>query len=282
MPEQFIETTAIQRLCLHDGPGIRTTVFLKGCYLNCPWCCNPETKSSDKIQYYYYPEKCWYNENENKIPEKCCNCKKITILDCPYGVSEAISTKWNIDSLFDKLIQDKDFWGAEGGVTFSGGDPLMQSEALLPLLKKLKAEAIHIIVETSLYAPYSKLEKIEPCVDSFIVDIKVLKKPYIALKYKNEKLEFFDNIHYLSSVNKIDTLRMVLIDKVTTSSENIMQLQELINKIKFNNLEFLEYHTLGNKKAERIGLPTPVFEKPGFEEIKLLLKQFNNAKYLKI
>jgi pyruvate formate lyase activating enzyme len=275
MHEQ-IEITTIQRLCLHDGPGVRTTVFLKGCYLDCPWCCNPETKSNE-IQYYHYPEKCWCDKKDNNnVPEVCKRCKKTYILDCPYGVYEPISRRLDIDTLFEKIIEDRDFWGKEGGVTFSGGEPLMQSEALYPLAKRLKENGVHIAIETSLYAPNSKLLDIEPYIDIFIVDVKVLNKPFIAKQYKHEKLDFTANIRHLSSKRKIDILRMVMIDKMTVTHENMMSLEQLIGTIKIGELEFLEYHTLGNKKAEQMGIPIYSFKKSGLKKIKLLSKKFTS------
>jgi pyruvate formate lyase activating enzyme len=277
MPEQ-IKITTIQRLCLHDGPGVRTTVFLKGCYLDCPWCCNPETKSNG-VQYYHYPEKCWYDKKDNNnVPEICNSCKHTPNFDCPYGVYEPISTVLDVDALFEKIIQDRDFWDKEGGVTFSGGEPLMQSKALYPLLKRLKETGVHIAMETSLYAPSNKLQDIEPYIDMFIVDVKVLNKPFVAKQYIHEKLDFIENIHYLSSKAKIGILRMVMIDKITVTPKNIMHIEQLIGTIKINELEFLEYHTLGNKKAERMDLPTVQFKKPDKITIASLIEKFSNCK----
>ncbi|MDR2407594.1 MAG: glycyl-radical enzyme activating protein [Bacteroidales bacterium] len=281
MFERTIEITAIQRLCLYDGPGVRTTVFLRGCYLDCPWCCNPETKSNG-IQYYYYPEKCWYDKKDNNnIPAICNGCKKIHILECPYGVYESISIMLDADALFERIIRDRDFWGKVGGVTFSGGEPLMQSEALCPLVKRLKENGVHITMETSLYAPNDKLLKIEPYIDMFIVDVKMLNKPFVLKHYKDEKLDFTTNIHQLSDKGKIGILRMVLIDKLTVTPENIIQLEQLTEKIKFGNLEFLEYHALGNKKAERMGLTSVQFEKPNEITMKSVTEKFVNCKNLK-
>jgi pyruvate formate lyase activating enzyme len=275
MHEQ-IEITTIQRLCLHDGPGVRTTVFLKGCYLDCPWCCNPETKSNE-IRYYHYPEKCWYDKKDNNnVPTICNRCKKTYIFDCPYGVYEPISTMLDIDTLFEKIIRDKDFWGKDGGVTFSGGEPLMQSKTLCPLVKRLKENGVHVAMETSLYAPNSKLMDMEPYIDMFIVDIKILNKPFIAKQYRHEKLDFTVNIHYLSSKRKINVLRMVMIDQVTVTPENIMCIEQLIETIELNEIEFLEYHTLGNKKAERMGMSIHPFEKSDIKKTKLLLGKFTS------
>jgi pyruvate formate lyase activating enzyme len=281
MFERTIEITAIQRLCLHDGPGVRTTVFLKGCYLDCPWCCNPETKSNG-IQYFHYPEKCWYDKRDNdNMPTICRKCKKTYLLECPYGVYESVSIMLDADALFERIIQDRDFWGKEGGVTFSGGEPLMQSETLCPLVKKLKENGVHITMETSLYAPNEKLLEIEPYIDTFIVDIKVLNKPFVAKQYKDEKLDFTANIHHLSNKGKICVLRMVMIDRVTVTLENIMHLEHLTEKLKFGSLELLEYHTLGNKKAERMGLSTTLFEKPDEITMESVAEKFVNCKHLK-
>jgi pyruvate formate lyase activating enzyme len=216
------------------------------------------------------------------MPVICNRCKKTCFPECPYGVYEPVSTVLDADALFEWVIQDRDFWGTEGGVTFSGGEPLMQSGALRPLIKRLKENGVHLAMETSLYAPGDSLRYIEPYIDMFIVDVKALDKPFVAKQYKNENLDFTANISYLSDKGKVGILRMVMIDKVTVTSENIMHLEQLTERIRFGNLELLEYHALGNKKVERLGLSSCLFEKPDETVIKSLTEKFINCKHLKI
>ena len=147
--------TNIQRFSLHDGPGIRTTVFLKGCSLRCPWCSNPE--------------------NLNPNPEKYVN----------NGLSGVYGREYNTDELYIEVVKDLAFYDGDwssleleempGGVTFSGGECLLQMDRLEPLLERLKAEKIHTAVETCLFAPAYQLSIAIKYIDLFYVDIKIDK-----------------------------------------------------------------------------------------------------------
>ena len=132
-----VTITNIQHSCFHDGPGIRTTVFLKGCNLKCPWCCNPENIDFEIDKYF----------------------------------GEEI----NLEDLKKELLKDKEFYSLNNvGVTFSGGEPILQINKLIELLKELKSENINICFETALFINEKQLKLTIPYVDEFIVDIKIL------------------------------------------------------------------------------------------------------------
>ena len=131
----------IQRFCLHDGPGIRTTVFLKGCSLRCPWCCNPETINFE-------------------IEETNENYK--------YGY------EIDLEDLEKEILKDIKYYENGGGVTFSGGECLLQFDKLEPLLKSLKNQGVNICIETSLTVPEKYVDIAIKYVDEFIIDIKIL------------------------------------------------------------------------------------------------------------
>ena len=142
-----IVLTNIQRFSLHDGPGIRTTVFLKGCNLKCPWCANPENMDFKLIKYF----------NEETKEEG-------------YFGNEI-----EISKLYNEIIKDKAYYKMNnGGVTFSGGEPLLQIKALEPLLIKLKNENINICIETALQVSTELVRIAAKYIDEFIVDIKIL------------------------------------------------------------------------------------------------------------
>mgnify|MGYP000258385265 FL=1 len=148
-----IIVTNIQRFSLHDGPGIRTTVFLKGCYICCPWCSNPENISPRYEEYI-----------QN-------------------GIGGIYGKAYSSKELFDEIIKDHIFYDETGGVTFSGGEVLLQAEVILTVLKMLKREKITVAVETSLFAPTNKLNMILPYVDYFLVDMKIMDEEKCK-KYK--------------------------------------------------------------------------------------------------
>lgn len=146
-----LNVTSIQRECIHDGPGIRTTVFLKGCIFHCPWCCNPETIS--KKAQFIDNEKCIKLKGIKSII--CRNCERYggrsKIAECPFGVTQPISHYYDADTLFEILLKDEKLYNLSGGgITFSGGEPLLWTKELKPLLQRIKSKNISIYIETTL------------------------------------------------------------------------------------------------------------------------------------
>ena len=151
----------IQRFSVHDGPGIRTTVFMKGCSLRCPWCHNPEGLD--------------YSPTASFEPDECLGCGECrgehtpeNIKKCPVG---AILPRWrDIEArdLVAELIRDRDFFGQDGGVTFSGGECLLQADFLCEALKLLKEEGINTAIDTSGAVPFSAFEKTLPYADLYV------------------------------------------------------------------------------------------------------------------
>ena len=159
-----VRITNIQRFCLSDGPGIRTTVFLKGCNLKCPWCANPEN-----IDY-----------NFNKYIDK-------------NGEIKVFGYDIELNDLFNELMKDKNFYRLNnGGITFSGGEPLLQIKKIEPLLKKIKDEKINICFETSLNVPQELVKIAIDYADEFIVDIKILDRS-LALNILKFDLDLYYN-----------------------------------------------------------------------------------------
>lgn len=183
--------TNIQRFSLHDGPGIRTTIFLKGCSLRCPWCSNPENLNS-------------YQEPYEKR-----------------GQNGVYGREYTCDELFDIIMRDAAFYIENGGVTFSGGEALLQADLLLPLIKKLKNQKITTAVETSLFVPRKKLEAILPYIDYFYVDVKIMDKVECKKILHGNMDLYRDNLEILTSKKKI-TARIPVIGEYTDNEGNII------------------------------------------------------------
>ena len=169
-----LRVTNIQSGCVYDGPGVRTTVFLKGCSLHCPWCCNPETISYEK-QWFIDDRKCV--SRQGLCSELCNPCVRLngvrSIHSCPYGVAEPAFHDYSPEKLLEILLKDNELYKeSHGGVTFSGGEPLLQSEELVNLLNLLKGFGIHIAIETTLFASTEALAVVLPYVDFYIIDLK--------------------------------------------------------------------------------------------------------------
>lgn len=179
----------IQRFSLHDGPGIRTTVFLKGCSLRCFWCHNPESiRRPPEIEFY--PERCigcgacvaLCRHGANRItdeggiaydPQQCTVCGEC-IDECFANARVLVGHEMSVDEVLAEILQDRSFYGDEGGVTISGGEPLLQPDFTAALLDRCKAEGIHTAIETAGHYPWSTLEAVLPAVDLVMMDLKHL------------------------------------------------------------------------------------------------------------
>ena len=272
--ENKIRVTAIQRLCVHDGPGVRTTVFLKGCYLQCPWCCNPET--------IRYGEDALYNKGVCKKDKSSIICRHCVLIggtrskeECPINAYEKTYTDYDIDELFALLMRDKSLYEKGGGITFSGGEPLYQGTPLLPLLQKLKAEGVHIAMETSLYVPYENICLLEPYTDYWLIDLK-FQYGYIANKdAASVDIDIEKNLAYIQSMVTSDSIRyrMVVMEEIVGKMPSIAQ------RLKFhhvNDIELLAYHYLGKNKYKELNRPFRQFGTVTKNELEKCVALLNN------
>ena len=213
--------TNIQRFSLHDGPGIRTTVFLKGCSIKCPWCANPE--------------------NINLNPEKYIIGQEEGV----YGM------QMTVEELFDYLMRDKVFY-ENGGVTFSGGEPLLQAINLEPLLKKIQDVRIHICIETALFVSEELLDVALNYVDLFYVDIKLMDSTKCKDILGGDLELYKKNVKKIFQANKEVIFRIPVIKGYTFTEENIELIISFIHEMQINKIELIKGHNLGREKAKSI------------------------------
>lgn len=244
--------TDIQRASVHDGPGIRTTVFLKGCPLRCAWCHNPECIDF-KPQTMYYPEKCI----------GCGLCEK----GCFSGAKVICGKEMTVEEVVKQVLLDKDYYGDEGGVTISGGEPLAQREFLSALIDACKEQGIHCAIETSLiYFDAEILGK----VDLVMADLKIwdneLHKTYTGVT--NERIK--EHFCKLNGLGVPIIARTPVIPEISQDIDKISEfLQSLSNVEKY---ELLPYHPLGGAKREALGIEADGFSIPSREYMKELEK----------
>lgn len=258
-----IRVTNIQRLCVNDGPGVRTTVFLKGCYLSCPWCCNPET--------IYFDEDLYYVKNQGKCGtyDICLKCEKYggskSLIDCPLHVYSLTYKDYNTDDLYEILKKDYKLFELGGGVTFSGGEPLFQSHAILKLIRKLSNDGVHITLETSLYASTESLELLFKYIDYWIIDVKFQFGFIKNIKSDQYSEQFAKNIRYLQLYHP-DRLayRMVISHQAIPNTPTIIK--RLLH-YGVRSIELLECHTLAYNKYIELGKNISQFTKPNDEEL---------------
>lgn len=244
-----LRVVSIQRGCVYDGPGMRTTVFLKGCVLNCPWCCNPETIKYEQ-QYYVEEDKCLSNRGINSVLCNHCIRKggELPISDCPIEIAKSVSKDYTIIELYDRLIKDISLFNTSGGgLTFSGGEPLLQSEHLLPLVNRLK-DKCSIYIETTLLVinDFSK-QIIESCT-GIIVDLKLQRENLLMnRKYIDTIKESMQFIREL----KIDIIyRMVFVNSVFEDRETVLN---TLNYLGIKKMELLMCHNLASAKYKKLG-----------------------------
>ena len=253
----------IKRFAIHDGPGIRTAVFLKGCPLRCRWCHNPEGigQSPGKV---------------NRMMQ--LNGRSFT-------KEETIGYEISTDNLFAELEKERVFMDESGGgVTFSGGEPLCQPDFLMEMLKLCKANGIHTAVDTSLYAEWEKIKAVAAYTDLFLVDLKLMDnaKHQHYTGFSNELI--LKNIEKIAAADASIIIRIPMIPDVTTSAENTTQsisfLQSLNGKIK--EVHLLPFHHTANEKYRLVGMENPFEQQPSLqkEDIKEIEQQYTTARFI--
>ncbi|MBN1822461.1 MAG: glycyl-radical enzyme activating protein [Prolixibacteraceae bacterium] len=248
----------IKRFAVHDGPGIRITIFLKGCPLSCWWCHNPESISAapQKVKKQLKLNGKVYTEEETVGKE--------------VGVSEVMQ-----EVARERIVMEE----SGGGVTFSGGEPMLQSDFLLDLLMASKKEGYHTSVDTSGLARQEDFEKIIPFTDLFLFDLKImneeLHKKYTGVS--NRKI--LDNLKFLSDNKKTIRIRIPVVKDVNDSEENISQTIFFLKTLKgIEQVDLLPYHHIGKSKYERFGLKykMPDQIETSDEEIQAIKSKFEN------
>lgn len=264
----------IQRNSFVDGPGIRTTVFFKGCNLKCAWCHNPESQSA-KPQMMFYKDKCTgCGKCKSVCPyhlEQCELCGKCTLY-CPVDARKVCGKEHTVDEVLKEVLKDKAFYETSGGgVTFSGGECMLQIDFLAEILKKCKENGIHTAVDTAGHIPFESFEKILPYTDLFLYDIKIFDsqkhKQYVGVG--NELI--LENLKKLFERKVKLWIRIPIIPDVNDSIEEIQKIKDFLKTIGTpEKIELLPYHAMGENKYRAIGKEPQIFKTPDAENMKRL------------
>jgi pyruvate formate lyase activating enzyme len=257
-----------------DGPGIRTTVFFKGCNLKCAWCHNPESQSP-KPQMMFYKNKC---TGCGKCKEKCPNhlescelCGKCTLY-CPHDAREICGKEYTVDEVMREILKDKVFYETSGGgVTFSGGECMLQIDFLIEILKKCKENGIHTAVDTAGHIPFESFKKILPYTDLFLYDIKIFDtqkhKQYVGVG--NELI--LENLKKLFNAGAKIWIRIPVIADINDSTEEMQKNKSFLDNVGVpEKIELLPYHAMGENKYAAIGKETQHFSPPDENKLNLL------------
>ena len=248
----------IKHYAIHDGPGIRQTVFFKGCPLGCWWCHNPESRSKEPFTYL----------KQEKIENRT--------ITYPETVGYSISVK----ELLDEIRKDTMFFEESGGgVTFSGGEPLLQFDFLMQVLKACKKHEIHTCVDTTGFISEKKIMEAARFTDLFLFDLKQmdneLHKKYTGVP--NEPI--LSNLKKLDDVGADIWIRFPLIPGFNDDESNLLRMLAFLNRLKRKPpVSILPYHKIGSNKYTRFGIPykmngTPEPSKEQVEEVKMLFEE---------
>lgn len=259
----------IQRTSLHDGPGIRTTVFLKGCPLRCLWCHNPESQSAAP-ELMYFEEKCvrcgacvtacpvgaqHIEGDEHRIDREACTLCGACVEACAYDALRIAGEERDVADVMAEVLRDKPFYEQSGGgVTLSGGEPMMQFAFARALLQACRAEGIHSVVETCGQSTSTRYEEIAPLVDLFLFDYKGTD-PQLHEEHTGTGNELIlANLDLLYRLDAAIVLRCPLVPGVNDTDEHLRGIAELDKKYpRLQALELLAYHAMGTDKSRRIG-----------------------------
>ncbi len=260
----------IKRYAINDGPGIRLTVFFKGCYLNCQWCHNPES-ISPQMEKMYTKQKCigakacieacpndalMLTPDGIKTNKELCKLCGLCAPACPTKAIEISGESMDYESILKIIESEAVFFDQSGGgVTFSGGEPLMHSNILLTLLKECGQKYIHRVVDTCLFASKEVVESVAKETDLFLVDLKHMNdekhKQYTGVS----NVKILENIRLLAQLNADFIIRIPLIEGVNTDTDNLQKSALFLSQLNWERKEvnLLPYHDTGKNKHIKLG-----------------------------
>lgn len=248
--------TDIQRFSLNDGPGIRTTVFLQGCNMRCPWCHNPETIPLQPVELFYR--------------EKCLGCGHCAE-GCTSGARVLSSREMSVADVMGEILQDRLYYAESGGgVTISGGEPSLHPEFVMALADACRAEGIPVAIETNMTRPWQVIEPMLRKMDLIMCDLK------LNLTIPHKEQTGLDNPTVFNSIGRASRLgipmivRTPLVPGVTDTVENLHAIAAYIAKMdNIVRYEVLNFNPLGGAKREALGQPNAFADAKPLPEARL-------------
>lgn len=265
----------IERFSIHDGPGIRTTVFFKGCPLRCDWCHSPESQALEP-EFMPRPERCVRcgacaeacphhaiepaADSAVLAPPQCTTCGACAGA-CPTGARELVGKLMTVDALMAEIERDRLFYDeSNGGVTFSGGEPLLQPAFLLDMAEAASSSGIHVAVDTCGLGDTETLVDVAGFADLFLFDLKIMddRRHRRFTGASNSRILF--NLERLSQVHKNIIVRLPLIPGVNDDDDNVRAIGAFLASMRLTRIDVLPYHRAGIAKYHRLHREYPLPE----------------------
>ncbi len=267
----------IQKFSLHDGPGIRTTVFFKGCPLSCRWCHNMESQNPNPEAMLRLdnctgcascvsscPQEAISIEGDRSSTQRslCTTCSSC-LISCPQNLRTVCGESMNLQVLLEEVLKDRVFYERSGGgVTCSGGEAMSHIDFLQPFLNACKAEGLHTAVDCSGQVPWEAFERILPVTDLFLYDLKAMDEEVHRLYTGVGNSLILENLRRLSDRTKNIWIRLPLIPGVNLNEEHIEAAIDFLRPLGLKRVHLLPFHPLGRSKAPQLGLSFAMGETP--------------------
>lgn len=283
-----LRLTSVQRFCTNDGPGIRTTLFTKGCSIHCPWCANPENLSG---QFQYYKsDQCLARNGLCELNRECKGNHTIFNLDqtdykqCPIHAVGIYGRDWETEEIASVCLKDRCFYGSAGGITVSGGEALLQAEELLRLFLYMKQNDVSCCIETSLYAKEESLKCLIDYLNYIYIDFKILDGR-AAKEQLNGDIKLFEtDLEYVFSKMSKGRIcvRVPLVKGYTCTEKNIRMIAQCLKYYKPELCEIFSVHNLGKAKYETLGMKYNEYEAIDIDRLVQIQHYFNDVAKVKI
>lgn len=266
----------IQRASTVDGPGFRTAVFFKGCNLRCVWCHNPESQSFAK-ELLYYKDRCTHCGICEKVCphvlKSCSFCGKC-VKSCPQEARSLCGREYSLTELLPIIMADKLFYNTTGGgVTFSGGECMLQLEFLTEILRLCREKGVHTAVDTAGNVPFASFERVLPFTDLFIYDIKLMD-PKLHEKYTGTRNEhILKNLATLLQGKARVWVRVPIVPGINDTEEEMKEIRKFLVENNYpEKVELLPYHRMGEGKLAALNREVRQFSVPTKEHMAALTK----------
>ena len=273
----------IKKMAVHDGPGIRTTVFFKGCPLHCDWCHSPESISGE-VELKYVPQLCTNCHTcVNMCPEGChridvsgqhvldradCTVCGICAENCAYGALDLVGSDRKLDDILTTILKDKRYFDASGGgVTFSGGEAMLQSDSVLELARRLKENGVHVALDTSGAVPWAAYERVLEYVDLVLFDVKHTDPDLLLIHTGASLTHITAVLHRIDATGTEIVLRCPIVPGINATEEHFGAIGELAETLHgVTAVHVLPFHPFGASKATMVGKAYPLADLPAVED----------------